>query len=191
MDFTIDMLTKLIGVIFGIPAAIIPIYYKFHEVRDKKKKDLSERYAQIKELLTDIDANFPQICVILSEITTARLTKEEVVWFINELHAFGRLALYGQCKRFLKIDLLYGEFVLSEKYSTWGKRFFECFKVAVTLLVFTIFSGVVLYVFVGRINPLGLNIAIIIWLSLFIFMIWIFSDFLSSLDSAKKLCGKP
>lgn len=193
MDFNVETM-KFIGTVFSIPLALLslmPIYLKYNEYRIKRKRDLSDKYLQIKGLLSGLEVNYAYICVILSEITRARIPKEEIAWFINEPHAFSKIELYGQVKRFSKIEILKGEFALSNKYSTRKKRAIEIVKTVAVCFFYTIFSGAVLYLLLGRLSSFGLILATISWFFICCFMVWIIASFLSALDTAKKLCGKP
>lgn len=193
MDFNFETI-KLVGALLSVPLtllSVMPIYLKYHEFRINRKRDFSEKYEKVKGLLPDLEANYAYICVILSEITRARIPKEEVAWFINEPHAFSKLELYGQVKRFSKVEILKGEFALSDKYSTRKKRSFQIMKIVTICFLYTVFSGAVLYLMLGRVSPLGLILATIFWFLICCLMVWLIASFLSSLDTAKKLCGKP
>lgn len=180
----------IIGSLLSI-AGLFVIYHQIIKHKGEKAKDLHVRYAQVKKLANDdIEANYPEILIILSAITQTNLSIAEIRWFIDEPRAFLKLYAYGKLPpRYSRIDLSTGEFALTERVNSFKKRMLErCLILAISAAIL----GVVIFIWyyivpTGTIEYIGTGFLIIYILIL----AWGVNYLFTALAKAKQLVGKP
>ena len=181
-----------IAVIVNI-AALLVTYDKIKSFKGEKAKELHSRYAQIKQLAEKIESNYSEILIILSGITRADLSIEEIQWFIVQPRAFLKLEEYGSVAgRYCKIDLDKGEFVFTDRVATRKKRIFERLKIlGIGLFILAVVSVVWVYIVKDADRESILYIALSFWFAYFLLVLWGTNLMLSTLSKAKNLIGLP
>lgn len=186
----------LIAALIGIAGSIITYLVTFQQlkkIKGERAKELHSRYVAIKDLANDIDSNYPEILILLSGLTRAELTASEISWFINEPGAFLKLEQYGKIYgRYCEIDLVKGEFSLTERVSTSSKRTIEKLKIVAIgfglLALLSVMWGVILY----NVNTTPIvYIALGAWFIYFLIILWGTNLLWETINKARKLQGKP
>lgn len=188
----ITPIAGLIGVMGSIVTFLIT-FQKLKNIKGEKAKELHSRYAAIKELTKNMDANYPEILILLSGLTRAELNTREVEWFISEPGAFLKLEQYGKiCGRYCEIDLEKGEFSLTERVSTSKKRVIEKLKIigfgAGLLASLSVMWGIIIY-YVST-DPI-IYIALSFWFMYFLLILWGTNLLWVTLNKSLKIQGKP
>ena len=184
------------GAIVGIMVSVITFivtYQKIANFKGEKAKELHAIYALIKKLSVELENNFSEIVVVLSGITSAKISAEEVRWFINEPRAFLMLSDYGKiCGRYCAIDLDKGEFVLTSRVSTLTLRVIERAKIITVGLGFMAFYSLILWFALSDLNDLRIvYISIAGWFVYFLLVLYGENLMLSTLSKAVNIQGKP
>ena len=174
-------------------AALLVAYDKIKSFKGEKAKELHSRYSQIKQLAEEIESNYSEILIILSGITRADLSIDEIQWFIVQPRAFLKLEEYGTVtRRYCKIDLDKGEFVFTDRVATRKKRIFERLKILgigfFILVVVSVASG---YIVKDTDRESIQYIALSFWFAYFLVVLWGTNLMLSTLSKAKKIIGLP
>ncbi|TON64591.1 hypothetical protein CGH53_23545, partial [Vibrio parahaemolyticus] len=129
----IDAIFGQVRVFLAIIASISALYVTFRTIRKfkgEKAKELHAQYVKLKELVKNTEENYAEILVILSGLTTAKLSKDEIEWFISEPGAFLKLEQYGRVNgRYSEINLIAKEFALPLRFRTRKGRVIERIKI--------------------------------------------------------------
>ncbi|TOL13563.1 hypothetical protein CGI03_23035 [Vibrio parahaemolyticus] len=168
-------------------------FQKLKDIKGEKAKELHSRYAAIKVLANDIDANYPEILILLNGLTRAELTPNEVQWFINEPGAFLKLEQYGKiCGRYCEINLGKGEFSLTERVSTFKKQAIEKLKILGVGLGLLAFLSAMWGLIIYNVNTASVvYIALGAWFIYFLLILWGVNLLWGTINKARKLQGKP
>ncbi|NRQ42120.1 hypothetical protein HRH59_05990 [Rheinheimera sp. YQF-2] len=174
-------------------AALLVTYNKIMSFKGEKAKELHGRFALVKKLACDLEENYSEILIILSGITRADLTIDEIRWFINEPRAFLKLETYGRVSgRYCKIDLDKGEFSLTERVSTFKKRLVERGKIlGFSLGLLSLISTIWYLVIINVESEVMVYLAVSLWFVYFMLLMWGGNFLLTTLSRAKQLSGKP
>lgn len=194
MDFNsyITPIAGLVGVMVSIVTFLVT-FQKLKDIKGERAKELHSRYAAIKVLASDIDANYPEILILLSGLTRAELTPNEVKWFINEPGAFLKLELYGKiCGRYCEINLEKGEFSLTSRVSTFKKQAIEKLKIVAVGLGLLAFLSVIWGLIIYYVNTASVvYTALGAWFIYFLLILWGINLLWGTINKAQKLQGKP
>lgn len=182
----------LVGVMVSIVTFLVT-FQKLKDIKGGKAKALHSQYAAIKILANDIEANYPEILILLSGVTRAELTPREVQWFINEPGAFLKLEQYGKiCGRYCEIDLEKGEFSLTERISTSKKQAIEKLKIIGLSLSLLLFLSSIWGLIIYNVNTASVvYIALGAWSLYFLLILWGVNLLWATINKARKLQGKP
>ncbi|WP_157517834.1 hypothetical protein [Moritella sp. PE36] len=172
-------------------AALLVTYDKIKNFKGEKAKELHGRYIQVKQLSENLEANYSEILIILSGITRADLSIDEIRWFITEPRAFLKLEKYGKVSgRYCNIDLDKGEFVLKEIVSTRKKRIVERSKIlGISFCLLAFISAVWLFTVKDVQSITTVYIALSFWTAYFLVLLWGANLLLTTLSNAKKMVG--
>jgi hypothetical protein len=184
------------GAIVGIMVSVITFivtYQKIANFKGEKAKELHAIYALIKKLSAELENNFSEIVVVLSGITSAKISAEEVRWFINEPRAFLMLSDYGKiCGRYCAIDLDKGEFVLTSRVSTFTLRVIERAKIITVGLGFMAFYSLIFWLTLSDVDNLKIvYISIAGWFIYLFLVLFGISLMFIKLKMAVSIQGKP
>lgn len=191
-DELFGQLGTVVAVVVNL--AILSVsYHKINSFRREQAKELHSRFTVVKELSKDIDANYAELLIILSGLTRARLSKDEIHWFITEPRAFLKLEAYGKlCARYCQIDLEKREFSLTEKVDTVRKRNIERTKIVTFCILSMSTITAIWYFFVSGFESVkSVYLALGFWCAYLLLILWVTQMFLSALSKAKELSGKP
>ncbi|MPW27807.1 hypothetical protein F9L16_02205 [Agarivorans sp. B2Z047] len=174
-------------------ATFLITFQKLKDIKGEKAKELHSRYTAIKVLAKDIDANYPEILILLSGLTRTELTPSEIQWFINEPGAFLKLEQYGKiCGRYCKINLEKGEFSLTERVSTFKKQAIEKLKIVGVGLGMLSFLSFIWGIIIYNVNTAPMvYIGLGAWFIYFLLVLWGVNFLWGTINKAKKLQGKP
>ncbi|HAS6685669.1 TPA: hypothetical protein I7272_24625 [Vibrio parahaemolyticus] len=193
----IDAIFGQVRVFLAIIASISALYVTFRTIRKfkgEKAKELHAQYVKLKELVKNTEENYAEILVILSGLTTAKLSKDEIEWFISEPGAFLKLEQYGRVNgRYSEINLIAKEFALPLRFRTRKGRVIERIKIVLSsvLLVLMLSSFWYLMVF-NLITPeFFLYIALALLSAYILVVLWGGHYLWSTLSKAVDLAGKP
>ncbi|WP_182035183.1 hypothetical protein [Vibrio diabolicus] len=190
---------ELIGQLGAVIAVVVNLavlsvsYNKINSFRGEQAKELHSRFTVVKELSKDIDANYAELLIILSGLTRASLSKDEIHWFITEPRAFLKLEAYGKlCGRYCQIDLEKREFSLTEKVNTVKKRVIERIKIVTfCVLIMSTITTIWYFVVSGFESVKAVYLALGFWCAYLLLILWGAQMLLSALSKAKELSGKP
>ncbi|TOQ99441.1 hypothetical protein CGG85_03580 [Vibrio parahaemolyticus] len=193
----IDAIFGQVRVFLAIIASISALYVTFRTIRKfkgEKAKELHAQYVKLKELVKNTEENYAEILVILSGLTTAKLSKEEIEWFISEPGAFLKLEQYGRVNgRYSEINLIAKEFALPLRFRTRKGRVIERIKIVLfsVLLVLMLSSFWYLMVFNLTTPEFFLYIALALLSAYILVVLWGGHYLWSTLSKAVDLAGKP
>lgn len=188
-------ITPIAGLV-GVMVSIVTFLFTFQKLKDikgEKAKELHSRYAAIKVLARDMDANYPEILILISGLTRAELTPSEVQWFIDEPGAFLKLEQYGKiCGRYCEINLEKGEFSLTDRVSTLKKQVIEKIKIVSVGFGSMAFLSAIWGIIVYKVNTASVvYIALGAWFIYFLLILWGVNLLWGTINKAHKLQGKP
>ncbi len=191
-DELIGQLGTLVAVVVNL-ALLSVSYNKINSFRGEQAKELHSRFTLVKELSEDIDANYAELLIILSGLTRASLSKDEIHWFITEPRAFLKLEAYGKlCGRYCQIDLEKREFSLTDKVDTARKRIAERIKIVTfSILIMSTITAICYFIVSGFESVKAVYLALGFWCAYLLLIFWGAQMFLSALSKAKELSGKP
>lgn len=136
----ITTIAKYIATLIGSLAAPIYIYIKINQFRSEKATELHDKYKILKSLISEPETNMPEILIVLKGISKVELTREEIIWFINEPGAFMKLKEYGNLKwRYSNINFEKGEFDVSKRIATGPRIAIETTKIVVSCYSYIVF----------------------------------------------------
>ncbi|HHF0485960.1 TPA: hypothetical protein ACPHTX_001294 [Vibrio antiquarius] len=193
----IDAIFGQVRVFLAIIASISALYVTFRTIRKfkgEKAKELHAQYVKLKELVKNTEENYAEILVILSGLTTAKLSKDEIEWFISEPGAFLKLEQYGRVNgRYSEINLIAKEFALPLRFRTRKGRVIERIKIVLfsMLLVLMLSSFWYLMVFNLTTPEFFLYIALAFLSAYILVVLWGGHYLWSTLSKAVDLAGKP
>ncbi len=193
----IDAIFGQVRVFLAIIASISALYVTFRTIRKfkgEKAKELHAQYVKLKELVKNTEENYAEILVILSGLTTAKLSKDEIEWFISEPGAFLKLEQYGRVNgRYSEINLIAKEFALPLHFRTRKGRVIERIKIVLfsVLLVLMLSSFWYLMVFNLTTPEFFLYIALALLSAYILVVLWGGHYLWSTLSKAVDLAGKP
>ncbi|EHR0555918.1 TPA: hypothetical protein ACX3GK_004629 [Vibrio parahaemolyticus] len=193
----IDAIFGQVRVFLAIIASISALYVTFRTIRKfkgEKAKELHAQYVKLKELVKNTEENYAEILVILSGLTTAKLSKDEIEWFISEPGAFLKLEQYGRVNgRYSEINLIAKEFALPLRFRTRKGRVIERIKIVLfsVLLVLMLSSFWYLMVFNLTTPEFFLYIALALLSAYILVVLWGGHYLWSTLSKAVDLAGKP
>ncbi|HCE2180945.1 TPA: hypothetical protein NGT44_004588 [Vibrio parahaemolyticus] len=192
----IDAIFGQVRVFLAIIASISALYVTFRTIRKfkgEKAKELHAQYVKLKELVKNTEENYAEILVILSGLTTAKLSKDEIEWFISEPGAFLKLEQYGRVNgRYSEINLIAKEFALPLRFRTRKGRVIERIKIVLfsVLLVLMLSSFWYLMVFNLTTPEFFLYIALALLSAYILVVLWGGHYLWSTLSKAVDLAGK-
>ncbi|MDD9158448.1 hypothetical protein PVK64_19995 [Aliivibrio sp. S4TY2] len=186
----------LLGSFVGLMISIITFcvtYRQLANFKGEKAKELHGRYKIIKDLAVDLEKNYAEILIILSGLTNANLTIDEIHWFLTEPRAFLKLNTYGNvCGRYCLIDLKNGQFTLNDRVLTRKLRIIErCKVISLSFGLLAFLTSVWLTIILTVDSITTINIAVACWVIYFILILWGTNLVLTTLSKAVKLQGKP
>ncbi|EOX4447641.1 hypothetical protein ACK6W9_002600 [Vibrio alginolyticus] len=193
----IDAIFGQVRVFLAIIASISALYVTFRTIRKfkgEKAKELHAQYVKLKELVKNTEENYAEILVILSGLTTAKLSKDEIEWFISEPGAFLKLEQYGRVNgRYSEINLIAKEFALPLRFRTRKGRVIERIKIVLfsVLLVLMLSSFWYLMIFNLTTPEFFLYIALALLSAYILVVLWGGHYLWSTLSKAVDLAGKP
>lgn len=193
----IDAIFGQVRVFLAIIASISALYVTFRTIRKfkgEKAKELHAQYVKLKELVKNTEENYAEILVILSGLTTAKLSKYEIEWFISEPGAFLKLEQYGRVNgRYSEINLIAKEFALPLRFRTRKGRVIERIKIVLfsVLLVLMLSSFWYLMIFNLTTPEFFLYIALALLSAYILVVLWGGHYLWSTLSKAVDLAGKP
>lgn len=192
MDDVLAQIVVTVSVAMNV-AALLVTYNKIMSFKGEKAKELHGRFALVKKLADDLEANYSEILIILSGLTRADLTIDEVRWFISEPRAFLKLEAYGRVSgRYCKIDLDKGQFSLTERVSTFKKRLIERGRIlGFSFGLLSLISALWYLVLINVKSAVMVYLAVSLWFVYFILLLWGGNFLLTTLSKAKQLSGKP
>ncbi|EGR0795315.1 hypothetical protein ACLB4W_003371 [Vibrio cholerae] len=126
----ITEILKFIALCIPVLGAI-RFFRDLDEYKVKKNKDRYEIYKRLKELVDDsLTKNYPEILVLISCMTSRKLSPSEIEWFVKQPGAFHYIGDYGVggCK-YLRLDIDNNKFLFTDKVDSLKKRIAERFKV--------------------------------------------------------------
>ena len=189
----IPELAKIIAVILSVVAGI-PIWHKIQEFKTEQAKGLHEIYANIKKLSSDsIENNHAEILVVLSRLTTKKLTTDEIQWLIKEPGAFLNLKQYSSIgSRYIGINLQDGKFRLTARVSTKFRRLIERAKIFTFVICSITIMSMLLFTTIAFTKNTVINVFLYIAISVFVSMsLWALFYLCGKIDNAVELDGKP
>ncbi|MDX7679097.1 hypothetical protein [Aeromonas caviae] len=197
MDYVLNNfipeLAKIIAVVLSV-AAGIPIWHKIQEFKTEQAKDLYEIYENIKKLSNEsIEKNHAEILVVLSRLTTKKLTTDEIQWLIKEPGAFLNLKQYDSIgSRYIRIDLQDKKFRLTTRASTKRHRLIERAKIFFFVICYVAVMSILLFTTIAFTK--NAIITIFIYFAIFFFIsmsLWALFYLCGKIDKAVELDGKP
>ena len=197
MDYVLNNfipeLAKIIAVVLSI-ATGIPIWHKIQEFKTEQSKGLHEIYENIKKLSSEsIENNHAEILVVLSRLTTKKLTTDEIQWFIKEPGAFLNLKQYGSIgSRYIRINLQDRKFRLTTRVSTKFHRLIERAKIFTFVICSITIMSMLLFTTIAFTKNAMATIFLYIVVFVFISMsLWALFYLCGKIDKAVELDGKP
>ncbi|HHF2959498.1 MULTISPECIES: hypothetical protein [Vibrio] len=193
----IDVILNNARVFLAIIASISALYITFRTIRKfkgERAKELHTQYVKLKELVKNTDENYAEILVILSGLTTSRLTKDEVEWFISEPGAFLKLEQFGRVNgRYSEINLIAKEFALPLRFRTRKGRVIERLKIVLFSILFVLMLLLFWYLMLVNSNTpeFFVYIALACLSAYILVVLWGGHYLWSTLSKAVKLAGKP
>ncbi|AIV05928.1 hypothetical protein LA59_10785 [Vibrio harveyi] len=192
-DVILNQARLLIGVIVSVTAWFVT-FKTIRKFKGEKAKELHAQYVKLKLLIDDTNKNYAEILVILSGLTTAKLSKDEVEWFISEPGAFLKLEQYGRVNgRYSEINLIAKEFALPLRFRTLKGRLIERAKIICFSALLLLMLSICWYlIIVNSAAPLIIiYIAMAFLFVYFLIILWGGHYLWSTLSKAVDLAGKP